>query len=810
MALRIFNGSSFDSFMGVPAIHASSNVSLTTSYVAGAAFTAPNTTNYITGVVFFLNAKPTLGNIQVEVRESGVSKVSGVALNADLKLGFNYIRFTTPYKFTTTAAGAYVPYIKNVTNTTGSCGKDNVVAGPFQAITYDSGAGLGATDDVMVLGFHDSGMTPKTLTLTGTANSWGSGQTKSPSSTGNRFWSQASLIGAGGTLKFDTAADCKLTQYGNVMVSDGGTYDQRPGASSVSTLAFVNDADGDFALMSMQSVHGGKILTTGKTVSVAATYNGGAGTAASPATFTAAHGFAVDDELVIGWGGTYAQNEVRFVKSIPSPTSVVWSSTLGGAEAALTYSHANGYPVCNLTRNSIITTTNPARGFSVYNSGSVESNDFGYTRFEYPNCLSGRGLQLSAYTPATTNINGMVMYNNSAFGRTSISWSGAAADTAEDVVLYNTKGSNYSAQSGIVLGSAKRVVRRLYHYAEPGSTTCCAAMSLNAAATACTVDGLWSSGANANNSAGGYALGLYGSGNSLNNVVIDAARFKAVAVEGGQKNEVTNSNFGKVASNTTDVAVASGVLVQTNFLSCDFGSPTLISGYLSALPGSDVGFQDIGGDTSKHRWYTPRGSFWSSGSGLADTTTRTAGSLALAIKPEDAANGTDDFIVRVPANPTSQVVFYGYLYRNATFSSGDIKVELFLPGTLLTDAPDASYTLPTTTGSWLPFVVSAYNPATVARYARVRITAKTATAGAYCFLDDIYDAQTGNKVAGLDLWDQGHISPIIVAADYSSIPEQTRVAVWSDTNDYAVGSKAKTLTDVQSNTDLTQAKVNEL
>ena len=812
MAVRVFNGSGFDSFMGVPAIHASTSVSLTTSYVAGAAFTAPNTTNYITGVVFFLAAKPSLGNIQVEVRESGVSKVSGVALNADLKLGYNYIRFATPYKFTTTAAGAYVPYLKNVTNTSGSCAKDNVVAGPFQAITHDSGAAVGGTDDVMVLGFHDSGMTPKTLTLTGTANSWGSGQTKNPTPTGNRFWSQATIIGAGGTLKFDTAADCKLTQYGNVMVYEGGVYDQRPGASSVSTLSFVNDADGDFALQSVQNLNGGKILTTGKTVSVAATYNGGAGTAANPATFAAAHGFSVGDELVIGWGGTYQQNEVRFVKSIPSPTSVVWSSTKGGAETALTYSHAAGYPVANLTRNSIVTTTNTARGFSVYNSGSVESNDFSYTRFEYPNCISGRGLQLSAYTPATTNINGMVLYNNSASGRASISWSGAAAaaDTAEDVVLFNTKGSNFSAQSGIVLGSANRVVRRLYHYAEPGSTTCCAAMSLNAAATACTVDGLWSSGANASNSAGGYALGLYGSGNNLNNVVIDAARVKAVAVEGGQKNEVTNSNFGKVASNTTDVAVASGVLVQTNFLNCDFGSPTLISGYLSALPGSDIAFQDMDGSDDKHRWYTPRGSFWSSGSGLTDTTTRTPGSLALAIKPEDATNGTDDLIVRVPANPTSQVVFYGYLYRNATFSSGNITIELFLPGTLLTDTPDASYTLPTTTGSWLPFVVSAYNPATVARYARVRITAKTATPGATVFLDDIYDAQTGNKVAGLDLWDQGHISPIIVAADYSSIPEQTRVAVWGDQDTYTVGSKGKMLSDTEATTDITQAKVNEL
>ena len=108
------------------------------------------------------------------------------------------------------------------------------------------------------------------------------------------------------------------------------------------------------------------------------------------------------------------------------------------------------------------------------------------------------------------------------------------------------------------------------------------------------------------------------------------------------------------------------------------------------------------------------------------------------------------------------------------------------------------------------FSLSAYYSGTVPRYARIRITAKTATAGAFAFLDDIYDAQTGNKVAGLDLWDQGHISPIIVAADYSSIPEQTRVAVWSDDAAYSVGSKGRTLADTEQNTDVTQAKINLL
>lgn len=803
----MFNGTNMDAFMGVPAI-GSGSANFTTSYVAGLARTAPNTTNYITGCLFFISQVPTSWDVQVEVRESGVSKVSGIASNADLKLGFNYVRFATPYKFTTTAAGAYVPYIRKVTSASGSYGYDNAGSMPFLALTYDATSSAGGTDDVMVCGFHDSGMTPKTLTITGTGNSWGSGQNKALTSS-SRVLNQATCVANGGIVKFDTAADTTLTQYGNVWVSAGGLYDQRPGASSVSTLVFTNDADGDFSLATFNSTYGGQILTTGQTVAVAATYNGGVGTAADPATFTAAHGFAVDDELVIGWGGDYLKNEVRYVISIPNPDEVVWSTTAGGAESALTHTHTTGKPVANLTRNSIIENTDSSKGFSVYNNSSTSpSSDFAYTRFDHANCLSGRTLQLSSlYT--TTGGDGLVLYSNSASGRTSISWSGSIVETWQDIVLFNTKGSNYSAQSGIALaGASSKTLRNVYHYGEPGSTNNCGGISISGSSTSCVVDGFYSSGANAGNG-NGYALGVYGSGNSFNNIVIDGCRRQAVILDAGQQNEFTNSSFGTVMTNTIDLTVSPGVLTRSNFLSCSFGSATLLSGYLTALPGTDIGFQDMDSSTSKHRWYTNTGSFWSSGSGLTDTTTRTAGSLALAIKPEDASTGAS-VIVKVPANPTSQVQVYGYLYRNATFSSGDLTVDLFLPGTLLTDTPDDTVTLATTTGTWLPFLVNAYYSGSAARYATLRITAKTATTGAYCFLDDIYDAQTGNKVAGLDLWDAGHISPILVASDYSSIPDQTRVAVWGDTSTYSVGAKGRTLTDTEANTDVTQAKVNQL
>jgi len=74
-------------------------------------------------------------------------------------------------------------------------------------------------------------------------------------------------------------------------------------------------------------------------------------------------------------------------------------------------------------------------------------------------------------------------------------------------------------------------------------------------------------------------------------------------------------------------------------------------------------------------------------------------------------------------------------------------------------------------------------PGSVSRYAQVKITGVTATAGAYFFVDDLYDAGTTNKVAGLDLWDSGQPSQIMVQSDFSVVPS----AVWgySDQNTQA-------------------------
>lgn len=752
---------------------------MTLAGITSTGVTAPNTTNKITGCwVCIASAPSNGGNITVEVMESGVSKALATISNADVQLGMNYVRFATPYQFTTTSGSAYTCRVKN---TVGSSGQlRSAASGLWFQFTYDSTGAIGSTDDMWVGGFNDAGLTTKTLTLSGTSNTWGSKATTGIGSTAQTMGA-ALTIGSGGTVVYDQSASTTLTLKGSLWVTANGLFDMRPPAtkSIISTLIIDSTATGDQGIFTATGTTGGQILTEGAVYDVYTTYASGLGTAASPMIVGTGWDAAVGDEIVIGGASDYLKNEVRYIKTRNSSTSFVLSSTPGGAEAALVNTHTAGTYMANMTRNSIIKPVTPTLGWYGTNAGSTAVSSFSYTRCEYIENASGR-----SFTPALNNgstFDGLVAYGSPSFsGRHVISFAQSGTEAAAirsytGVVLYNTSGTNFSGQSGFGLsGLSNKTFNYCFLFNAPGVTTTCGFISINLSSTANTFNNCHSYGANASNSSAGYAIGIYSSSaNIFNNCTINATRQNAVILSASTGTTFNNCNFGGIATNTIDILTLSSTLNQAIFTNCIFGSATLISNYLNQLDTSLIAFQDMDGNTSKHRWYTNRGSWWSSGAGLTETTIRTVGSLALASKPEDNTVGSS-WTFKIPANPTSAVGIFGYVYRNATFSSGTLKAELFLPGTSLTGTPDATYTFPTTTGSWLPFNLSAYFSGAVPRYATVKITGITATAGAYFFVDDLYDAGTGNKVAGLDLWDNGQPSPVMVQADFSVIP----AAVW--------------------------------
>lgn len=774
-----------DTMLGSATITATT-AGLTLAGITSAGVTAPNLVNKITGVWICISTLPANGgNITAEIMESGVSKATATINLADAQLGMNYFRFATPYQFATLTASAYTCRLKN---TVGSSGNVRTAAsGLWFQFTYDTAGALGASDDLWVGGFNDGGLTTKTLTVTGTANTFGSKATTAIGSTVQTMGA-ALTIGSGGTYKHDTAANCTTTLKGSAWVTAGGVLDIRGSAtkSIVSTFIIDSTANGDQGLFTATGATGGQILTTGATYDQYTRYASGTGTAADPLIVSVAWDADVNDEIVIP-GVAYNTNQVRFIKTRNSSTSFVLSATAGGAESAITNTPAVGSYIANLTRNVIIKPVTTTLGYYLNNASNTAGN-FNYTRFEYSDNNSGKALNFSGGSTggAVSSFDGIVAYNTSnTSGRHWLAMSNTgdpstAVATHTGITAYNTAGTSYLGQSGVGLqGTSNKTVNNILHY-NGSSTTTGAMLSVNGTSNGNTFNNCHSYGTNGLNGATGYSIGIFSSSaNTFNDCTVNSCRTNGVYLSSGADNVFSNCNFGTIGTNTIDILCVTSTLNQALFSNCSFGSATLISNYLNQLDTSSINFQDMDGNTSKHRWYTNKGSWWSSGSGLTDTTVRTASSLALASKPENNSTGSS-WVFKIPANPTSQVGIFGYIYRNATFSSGTLKAELFLPGTLITGTPDATYTFPTTTGSWLPFNISAYYSGSVSRYAQVKITGVTATAGAYFFVDDLYDAETGNKVAGLDLWDNGQPSPIMVSIDYSAIPAQ----VWgySDSN----------------------------
>lgn len=799
MALLTYNGTNFDTMLGSPSIGAS-GVAVTTVGITSVGVTAPNTTNKITGCWIWITAPPSSGNYIVDIMESGVQKASATINFADLKAGANYVRYATPYQFTTVAASAYTARVRH--SGVGSGQISIAASGLWFQFTYDSAVATptAGTDNVWCGGFQDAGMTAKNLILAGTSNAWGNGASINIGGSTTRGMGAAVTCGNGGTVSYDQTASTTLSILGSVYTTAGGVFDMRPGSNKavVSTLIIDSVTNGQQGLISANGTNGGQFLTNGATYDIYSTYVSGLGTAASPMITGIPWDAAVGDEIVIGGGTDYLKNEVCYIKTRNSSTSFVLSSTPGGAEAALTQTHAVGAHMSNLQRNSIIKSLVNTRGYYIANTSTTATCNFNYTRLEYSDCTSGKAVVVDQNNAST--IDGMVFYHNSIAGRSCITLAQgtSTAKTYNGIILYNTQGSNFSGQSGITLSTTSgKTLTNCFQYNAPSSTVSCALFSLGSSSTANTFTNCHSYGGNSVNSSAGYVIGIFSSsGNIFNNCTINSARQNAYYLAASSDNVFNNCNFANMGSNNIEGTVLTGTLNQALFNACTFGSATLLTNYLNQLEGSIIKYQDMDNNTSKHLWYTNTGSSWSAGAGLTDTTVRTVGSLSLVVKPENNTVGFS-YLFKIPAAPASTVPALGYVYRNATFSSGTLKVELFLPGTLLSATPDATYTFPTTTGAWLPFTLAAYYAGTVARYATVRITGITSTAGAYFFVDDLFDAGLNNKVAGLDLWDEGQPSKVMVVTDFSSavpvVAEATRQSILGDTDTWPAGSKGNNI-----------------
>lgn len=761
----------YDTMIGSATITATT-AALTLAGITSTGVTAPSLLRAATGCWICVSVVPANGgNITVEIMESGVSKKTGTINNADIQLGMNYVRFATSYTFATLTASAYTARVKNSVGTSGSL--RTAASGLWFQFTYDTAGALGTSDDLWVGGFNDAGLTPKNHVGAGTFTCGSKATTAIGSTT--QTMGAAVTIGSGGTFSYDQTANVNFTIKGSFWYTAGGTLDLRPPSnkSIIHTTIIDSTANGDQGIFSAQGATGGVALTSGASYTQFAKYASGTGTAADPLTLQSAHGFSVGDEIVVP-GIAYNTNQIRFVITVVNTTQVVVSTTSGGAEAAITNTPAVGSHISNLTRNSIIKPLTTNLGYYIHHSSNVAGN-FDYTRFEHSDNNSGKSITLSGGLTgaAVSSFDGIVGYQNSngSAGRHWLAYPAtgtpaSAIATHSNITAYNTGGSYYNGQSGFTLQAvSNKTIYSYLHYNGP-STTTCGTISLYGSAVNNTLVECHSYGANAGNSAGGYSFGnLSASNNTINSCTVNNCRQNAVLLSIVADTTFNNCNFGNIGTNTVDIFTNTNSL-NTNILfnNCGFYSATMLSNYRNQLGGSEMRFHAVNGVAHKHYWYQKTGWAETTGPSLSDTTVKTAGSYNVKINPEDNTVGFS-WLFNIKATVDQIAFLKAYLRKNTTMGASVAKVELFLPGTLLTDTPDATFTASSTPDVYQDFVISKAFVGTENTEARVRVTAISSTAGAAVYIANLYDS-----VEALNSWYEGKPSKLVVPTDFSSVP----------------------------------------
>lgn len=797
-----------------PAVSAS-NANITTTGAFTTTFTAPNTTGKTTGVWFW---PATISrDITVTLQEATVDTACTVQIpQASIKTGsWNYVRFPTPYQWTATTAGRYRFKFAGVG---GMAGAISIAGGTVVYVdTYDSPTTCGAGDDAWIGGHLDAGgLTQIDIETRGTSNVCGAGGNRraTTGTTNGRIGSIGLNIGNGGRIWCDpTLGDNYLQVKGDVIQQTGGIYD-RPGHPTDlvgQTTKLIIDCAVDIGDYYIASQDGSLFnMKGGESTTPYAEYVSGTGTSGSHFTVDRATDWVVGMEIVIG--GEYNHIEKRFIKTVYSSTEFQLSTTAGGAEAALTYTHPAGISVSMITRNSIIEHTDSTRGSYFYNVSTDSANcDIRWVRYNDMSYNYGvGGFYIRPYGGAI-NYDGKASYmvfhggNANRNGYTSVT--NSPNGYVDEGIVWYLPPSSTAGSGAITIGSSSlRSTNQTYRdFVMYGGASQCLILS---SAFNNTFEDFKFIGCNTSNNVVGHSLYLINSGSNLfTNLRIDGSRGRAIYANGGSNNIFNDARFGSLIANDVEVYCVSDTLNEMVFNSGTFTASTLVSNHTAMLEGSRIGFHRYQDTDRNHRAYQPNAEIYSSGTGLTYTiadTTFDANSLSMRNAPLNASNyGTFNWYM--PQRAGNTIVFLGKLYFTSDFD-GDALVNLYLDGS---DTPDDSYTLSGSHSTWIPFVLSAdYTSGIYDRNARIELKVR-GTAGAVHADTFFNSSQATNPIGSLDLWQDGVPNTYLVST-VASASEISNV-VWSDSNTYSAGSKGNILaSEILSNTDATQAKVDGL
>jgi hypothetical protein len=786
---------------------AATTTAITTGGIFTATFTAPNTSNKTTGVWLWFAVISR--DYTITLQEATVDTACTVTVpQASLVVGWNYIRFPTPYQWTATTAGRYRFKIQAVSSNGGTVASASSLA--IYMDTYDSVGTLAATtDDAWVGGHIGATTTTIDIEVSGTGTSIGSGTEKNTSSSAGtgRTGGAGLYIANGGRVWSDGSVANTLQVRGSINVGAGGEWDRPadPADFTVLTKTIIDCevANGNYWF----AVQDGGVLNNTGAVSDTpyAEYVSGTGTSGSHFLVDRDTDWAVGMELLIE-GSAYNQIEKKFIKTVYNAREFQLSDTDGGAESALTHTHAATSTVAMITRNNIIEQTNSSFGSYFQNTNTVRANcNFDWSRWNDLSYASGVGGFALRPQSTVTNYDGssdhmvFVGGNSNRNGWTSITTAASGTDTG--LVVYLAPSTN-TASGAITIGSSTGTsVNQTYN-----DFLMFASVSQSIIATSAynnTFNNCRFIGCNSSNAAAGHALAFYNSGkNTFNDCRFNTTRQQAIYTSGAVKTVFNNCAFADIGTNTLEVYCNSSTYNEIVFNNCTSGSATLVSNHQNMLEGSIIGFHRHQDTNRNHRAYKRASEIYSSGSGLADTTADTtfdADSLAMKNTPSSATVYSNyDFFLPQRAGNTINVP--GRLYKTSDFN-GDAVMELYLDGS---STPDDSYTLSGSHSTWIPFNLSAdYTSGTDDRNANLRLKVRGTLGSVY--LDTLFNAsKTSNPIGSLDLWQDGTPNAYLVSTVASA--SEIAGAVWSDTSTYDPGSKGDDLLEAKDSAELASIK----
>lgn len=733
-------------------IHASTSITVTSGGVYSATFTAPNTTNAVTGVLVYCSAVGTAGTIVFTLQENSISTAATTSLTiTDLQTsGWFFVKLPTPYVYTATTAGYYRWKI----NTSGASGTTSLAANSggtnFAFGSTDDRTAVPTTgDDVYIAG---NNLAAVVVTVDDTSRLVGSGAaTGAPLA---RTTTAAIYLANGGALGWSTTADATLEVKGQILSAVNGEIQMGTVATPIPaayTARLITNQNGADVKYDLQVESAGKWKMQGASRTFWKTkFVSGTGTAASPLVTFDAVDWNVGDEITITGQGSYNEYEKRFIITKNSSTSYVLSSTSGGAENALVNAHDSDDRIILLTRNVIITSKVTTEAWCFTNKAATAGYvDCDWMRVEYVGgtAAARRGFQVTTNGAAQIgSVDYSVVYLPDLYA---ISWTTTStASTHTGIVVYGQSGA--SNVSAIILSGAKNITLvNCYAIANYAAGFNLATVG-NIVLTNCEA---WNNNQGAVSSGGGINFSNAFSV-TLNEFVCQSTRGRALYANGCSDIVFNDAMIGNYGSNTIDVYVVSDTFNKILFSSTTIGSATSVSNYLNLIPGSEIVFDRYNATDNRHLWYTPYGVNYATGASLPDTTTVYTSHLSVRLSPEDSATGCF-WEFQILARPGYYVSAQGLAQKNAAFGTDDLIVDLYLPDST---APDATVTMPDNT-SVNVFNIGAVYSGSIPRLATVRITAKSVAASAYAYVGRLFNGT--NSITSIDTWYNGKPAQIM-------------------------------------------------